>query len=500
MRVLKRMRVRKDAPALTDVSVLPAFADAYLGLRAAVADGVPGAEKALHQLTVLGAVFTDMSGFTPAVAAAILPARATKRVTTMTTKLKANTPQGTDPATKSAKLMGAARVKDAGDRLSRKRYEVKRPDGNPLVYGGAAVERPSEYDNALIGTFFKHRLRQQGFACELSEWERSLLADSAQKDAWVGTLPNGDYYGGGSPGDYVPAHRVKALLDDTISGGIYLNPVVLDTAVITKPLLSGQLFPFVDVKPITGRRVQVPVIENLSVSWGTGPGTAATPFNTASLVSPLDTAVQNVQGFMELSNDLLADSPVNIGAAVVELFGERLKSELDRVIAIGNGFNEPLGFALASGVVTVGSDGGGTVTVSDAEAMIFAVPVQYRQQDWNPCFVGNDTLYRRFRGIQVGPGDERRVFGQGMMGTDETQRYQLFEYKFRVCNNLTNNKLVFGCLKRYRLYQRLGMEIVRESGGRTLALSNTSLVGIRARFGGRVVDGNAFALMTDLPS
>ncbi|QDU24037.1 phage major capsid protein [Urbifossiella limnaea] len=500
MRVLKRMRVRKGAPALRNVPVRPDFGDAYLALRAAAADGVPGAATAIHQLTVLGAVLPDVSGFTPAVAAAILPNPTHTRATAMTTKLKSNTPSGLAPDSKAAKLAGAARVKDAGARLSQKRYDVKRPDGNPLMFGCSPVERPSEYDNALIGVYFKSQLRRQGVAVELSDWERALLAESVTKDKWVGSLPNGDYYGGGSPGDYVPAHRVKALLDDTISGGIYLNPVVLDTAVITRPLLSGQLFPFIDVKPITGRRVQVPVMENLSVSWGTGPGTAVAPFNTASLVSPLDTAVQNVQGFIELSNDLLADSPVNIGTAVVELFGERLKSELDRVIAVGNGYNEPLGITLASGVAAVNSDNGtgGPVTVSDAESLIFSIPVQYRQQDWGPCFIGSDVAYSRFRGLPVGPGDERRVFGQGMMGTDDTQRYQLFEYKFRVANDLPNTRLAFGCLKRYRMYQRLGMEIVRESGGRTLALSNTSLVGIRARFGGRPIDTNAFAVMTDL--
>jgi hypothetical protein len=52
-------------------------------------------------------------------------------------------------------------------------------------------------------------------------------------------------------------------------------------------------------------------------------------------------------------------------------------------------------------------------------------------------------------------------------------------------------------LKKYRLYQRAGYEIVRESGGRTLTLANTSLIGLRGRFGGRVVDGNAFAQTID---
>jgi hypothetical protein len=272
--------------------------------------------------------------------------------------VKKKTPSGIDPRSKAGRVMSAARVKDAGSRLSSKRYEVKRPDGNPLMHGGKAVERPSEYDSALIGVFFKHTLRKQGLSCELNDWERSLLAESAEKDQWVGSLPNGDYFGGGEPGAYVPGHRVKSLLDDTISGGLYMNPVVLDTAIITYPLLSGQLFPFIDLKVITGRRIMVPTVQNLSVSWGVAPGTAITPFNTSALVNSRDTPIFNVSGFVEISNDLLADSPVAIGNEIVGLYGERMKAELDRVIAVGSGANEPLGIANTSGLIGVVSDAG----------------------------------------------------------------------------------------------------------------------------------------------
>ena len=56
-----------------------------------------------------------------------------------------------------------------------------------------------------------------------------------------------------------------------------------------------------------------------------------------------------------------------------------------------------------------------------------------------------------------------------------------------------NNVAAFGCLAKYRMYRRLGMSIQFETGGKTLALSNTALLIMRARFGGRVVDANAFA-------
>lgn len=406
-------------------------------------------------------------------------------------KQRANRP-GADVGGKAGDLWRGARVKDAGSRLSVKRWSVKRPDGRPLLFGSTALEHPSERDKAVLGVWFKLALRRNGMAVEFNEFERSLLAEAAEQDRWVGTTPGGVYYGGG-PDGFAPATTVKALLDDTTSGGLFLNPVTLDQSIVVAPLLSGQLFPLVDLVPVQGRRVTTPAMANMQMSWGAASGTAVQPFSTAGLISPLDCAVMPVNGYIEIGNDLLADSPVEIGGTIVGLFGERLKAELDRVLAVGNGTSEPLGIVNTSGLAAVSSDSGvgGPPTVSDYEALIFSVPLQYRQKDWNPCFVGNDVSYRRARGIAVGPADERRVFGM-----DEGS-YQLLEYPYRVANDLANTQVLFGCLKKYRLFARLGMEVVRESGGRTLTLSNTSLIGLRARYGGRVVDGAAFALMSD---
>jgi HK97 family phage major capsid protein len=393
---------------------------------------------------------------------------------------------------KAGALFNGARVKDASERLSAKKYAVKGKDGNPLVYGGKAVETASERDNAVVGVWWKRLMQKSGVPVVFTEFERALLAETIQKGRWCGEVGS-TYYGGGDAADYVPNATVKALLDDTTSGGLYLAPVEFDANVIVYPLLSGELFPLVDVVPVTGRRIQGATISNVSMSWGAAAGTAIQPFNTSALVNELSTPVYPLSGAIEISNELMNDSPVNVGAVVTALYGERVRTELDRVIVNGNGYNEPLGITNTSGLVAVSSDNGtaGPPTVSDYEGMIFSVPKQYRQKEWNPAFVSNDTSYRRARGIQVGPGDERRVFGMNH------QSYELLDYPFKIQNDLSNSKVLFGCWRRYRAYQRLGSEVVVERGGRQLALANTTLVVVRSRFGGRPIDANAFALMTD---
>lgn len=421
----------------------------------------------------------------------------TQRGATMTT------PKTTTPAnlkgTKAGAVMNSARVKDASESLCSKRYSLKRADGSALVYGGRALETSSEHDLAVIGVYTKTVLRRQGVGVPLSEFERSLLGELVEKGGWVGTVGN-TYFGGG-PDGHVPNVMVKALLDDTISGGIEITPSVFDDAIVVKPLLNGQLAPFVDLKPVTGRRVKSGTMQNLTVAWGVPDGAAAPVFDTSSLIGPLDTPIFPVVGFVELGRDFEADTPVAIGTLVVEQYSERLKAELDRVIAVGNGTSEPLGIANTSGITLVQSDMGsaGPATVSDYEALMFTVPLQYRLSDMNACFISNDTSYARLSGIKVGPTDQRRVFGtqSSIGGTQQAPMYSAFGQPVRISPNLTNNKIVYGGLKKYRLYQRLGGEFFAERGGRTLTLSNKILMGVRARFGGQVADASAFALMTD---
>lgn len=400
---------------------------------------------------------------------------------------------GDAPPDKAKDLFNTARVKSPSERLSTKRTTATTKAGAPLTWGdgGRVLESPSDFDKAVCGAFFKQAMRKMGMTDRpLSELERALIAESAEKGKWVGRGLDFDYGGGDA---FIPAHEVKTILDDTVSGGIYMNPVALDEAVIIYPLLHSELLPYVDVKDVTGRRIITPTLQNMVVTWSTGAGSQATPMSTAGLIGDVDTAIFPVNGFIEVGNDLVADSPIQIGETVISLFGERLKAELDKVILIGDGVTQPLGITQATGLTAVNSVNGspGPLTVSDAEALTFAVPVQYRRKDWNPCFISSDTGYRRFRQINVGNGDERRVFGM------DEQSYKLMEYDYKVGNDLTTGKYLFGCLKRYRLFRRLGLEFVREQGGRQLQLANTTLLGIRARFGGQPVDPAAFALMTD---
>ncbi len=301
-----------------------------------------------------------------------------------------------DMSTKADKMFrGNIRVKGADERYDETRYAVKHAKtGQPVfdpVYGRECTSQ-SEASKARAGVFLKHLANKAGVVSDpLTEHEKGLLADVVEKSSWCGRV--GEEWHDELRGD----HRVKALLDDAHSGGINVVPVEFDADLITFPLLHGELYPHVDIKPVPrGRRIEGGSIGTPSITWGGGDNTEIGLFDTTDLVDDFNTTIFAVDAAIEVGRDFLSDSPAAVGETLTGLLGERLQAELDRVIALGNGTVEPEGILTAAGVSTVNSDNGaaGPVTLNDFETLLFTVGKQYRRAAFRPMWLSNDTSYR----------------------------------------------------------------------------------------------------------
>lgn len=375
--------------------------------------------------------------------------------------------------------------------------------GQPAQFMGRTLEHPSELAKAISGAWVKwcifssNGCRKDGipYNLQLTEHDRDLVMHAAKNLPWTGYVRGTGDQTARVNRKKLADWQMKALLDDTTSGGIEITPVVFDDAIVMIPVLYGELFPFVNVVNIPkGRRVKSGAMQNPTFTSGVAEGTAIQPFNTASFVTAFDTAIYVAVGAMETGLDFEEDSPVDLGSAVVEKYGDKALEWLDRVIAVGNGYNEPLGIMNTSGLVAISTDNGaaGPPTVSDYEGLYFGLAKQWRKEAGAvTAYIGNDTSYRRTRGIQVGPGDERRVWG---MNHDE---YAILGRPFKVQNDIPNSKVAFANLKRYRMYRRLGLTVRVETQGRALALANTKLLVLRMRYGGQMENANAVAINTD---
>lgn len=427
-----------------------------------------------------------------------------------------------------AKTAGAdsVRLKGPLERYSQSRGEARWPGDHkhadlrnrrmtyPSEEGpgcGRPLDMASQADKALLGAYFKWCANSSWHGGEmpakyrLTDHDRDLVAYMVHELPWTGFVGGGDESGTAVDGIKLSAvHHggatgIKALLDDSVSGGINAAPIVIEDQLIIVPLLYGELFPLVTVVNIArGRRIHQATIGRPVFTSGIPEGTPIPLFDTTNFLGTFDLSVFTAVGAMEIGLDFEEDSPSNVGASVVAAYGEAALAWLDRVIALGDGVSEPLGIFNTAGLTTVASANGpaGPLTVADSESLMFGMRKEYRtSRGMRNVFIGNDVSYRRFRSIPLGSTwANSRAFGA------DYGNYQVLNMPFKVVNLVPNNWVAFANMAYYRCYRRLGMTVRVETAGRTLALNNSKLVVVRQRYAGAPEQGGAFSLLTDAPS
>lgn len=373
--------------------------------------------------------------------------------------------------------------------------------GQQAKFGVTPLDMPSELDKAVSGAWVKWCLnsqmgRQLPANLKMTDHDRDLVMHAMHTMKWTGHVKGRAAEGNeiGLKRKKLSEHQIKALLDDTESGGIEITPAVFDDAIILYPILYGELFPFVNLKQTLGRRIKGGSMLNPTITAGTPEGAAITPIDTSAFFRGFDTPIFVASGAMTIGLDFEEDTPVDFGSVLIEKFQEVALEKFDYWVANGNGYNEPLGLFNTSGLTLVGTDFGvnGPPTVADYEALMFGMAKKYRAQpDAQIVYVSNDTTYARSRGIKVGPTDQRRVFGM------DHEAYTTMGHPHKVQNDIANSRCAMVNLHRYRMYQRAGTTVRMETAGRQLALTNTKLLVVRMRFGGQMEDAGAVSASTD---
>lgn len=363
--------------------------------------------------------------------------------------------------------------------------------GQEIMVEGQPLALPCQAEKALLGSWLKHLIRKAGLPVRWDEHDAALFDELVSDHAWV------EHGGEHDEPKLISGERVKAVLDDAISGGSTLNPVILDDWIFANLLIMSELAPFVDVRDVArGRIVRTGLVGRAQATWGTPDGAAMSLFDTTNLIGSVDTTIYDLKGAIEYGNDLADDVSVSLADMLVQGISEKMLAQLDSAISVGDGTSMPMGLFNSSGVVTVPATNGppGPVVIADLESLIFGVSKPYRSPMLGSAFVGNDVNYRRFRTIPVGTGFNERVFGSDLMN------YSLYGYPYRLSVDAPNNKVMFVALKRYRLWRRLGIQTRIVTTGKELALKNLSLIVAVARYGGRLLDGNGASVIVDLPA
>lgn len=387
------------------------------------------------------------------------------------------------------------RVKNSSEQYSTQRAVLKHAKSGEAVYpirngskSTTPVESLSQWEEAKIGAWLKWKAAKAGFA-SLNEHDKNVLHESFEKDYWIGYQND----------SLVRMKGVKALIDDSTSGGENLVPEYYDQRIISFPLLHSEILPFVDVVDVPrGSTVETASIGNPTLTWNTAEASAQSLFTTDALVAAISASVFPVAVYLQIGRDLMSDSLAMIGRQLTENVGQRIAAELDKVILTGNGTSQPQGIDVASGTtdVTPTTPTTGAITVDDLLSLMFGIGKQYRVPSFNPRFAMTDARYKSHRAIATGvTGDDRLLHGMNV------QSYSLLESPVGIENDgLDNSDGIFGAFSKYRLWRRAGFETGFESGGDTLVRSNSVLFWGRGRYAGKVVDANAFAVIDAWPA
>jgi HK97 family phage major capsid protein len=378
------------------------------------------------------------------------------------------------------------RVKPAGDQYSDKRASAVHVKTGRIVFDefGDEVTRPSQRSLALNGAVLKYAARRAGIETNWSEHDQALFNQAVNDFEWASFSGEPDQCKIYAPG------MVKApLLDDSTSGGLEAAPIVFDQDFITTPLLTGELLPEVDLKPIArGRRIEGGSISTPTAVWGEGDASVGTIFDSTGQVAALDSTVYDLSCHVLVGRNFIADTPLNVGTILMQLIGERMLNELEKVIAVGTG-SQPSGIMGASGTTAVNFSSA-AVTIAKMLELLFAVPKELRGPGF--AFCSNEVSYRRLRAVQTGiSGDTRLALGS------EVESFVTFNRPHKICHHLANTQQFAGDLKAYRLYRRLGSQIEWTTQGENLQRRNEALCTVRQRWAGRATRGASFAVVSD---
>lgn len=392
---------------------------------------------------------------------------------------------------------GAPRVKAASECYSTTKSAVcydsespahpNRKVGMPVKYfdGEAGVPKGidtlSEKEYALIGAYAKHQARKAGLSVRMNEHEEGLLKEVLHEHRFVGQI--GKSF---AQNRKLTDFEIKAttILDTSTSGGPEAVPEFFDNAIITTPLLHGELFPYVNVVPMPrGSSVDGFSMGNPTFV-STAEGTGVTPFTTDNYIAAFDTTIFPATCAIELGLDWESDAVPQFGQQLMAVIGQAALKWLDEQIAIGDGTTEPQGILVATSTSVASANGtDGPLTYNDALSLAFGLRKEARNAfGGSRCrYVMNDTTYKQFMAIVTGvTGDTRPIFGMNF------KDYMLGDYPVSVQNDITVGDLAFCNLAAYRMYRRQGLEFLTDESGRTSRLAHTKLVMARMRWGGQL--------------
>lgn len=377
-------------------------------------------------------------------------------------------------------------------------------NGRPMQYNGKDVNESTDRTKAMSALWLKFQL----FPERLTEDEEARIqwilhrekfhVPNAKNDTEARLLTEHERHQVWDFNKHFYSRGLKALIDDSTSGGEYSIPEFFDMDMIITPTLASEnILSYCNVVPVPrGTSAQNFILGRPTIAAANTEGVAVGLFSTTGFLVDHDTPFFRAAGFIEIGKNFAEDAHPRLVAEIQNQYMESYRLWVNEQIMVGDGTTEPKGVTVSSGTtdVTPANPSTNTVVLNDLFDLLFGVGKAHRMRggSGNAIYVGTENSYQRFRRLATGvTGDTRLVFG------DNIESYAIFDHPFLIEEQgLTNSDLVFFQAKGYRWYQRQGPRFIREDRGDTLVRKNTFIVGLDTRAGGQLDEG-AFAAVVD---
>ena len=279
----------------------------------------------------------------------------------------------------------------------------------------------------------------------------------------------------------------KALSEGTDSAGGYLVPAEYRAELIRRLPELSELFPYVRKVPVITDAGEFPKLDSdVTIAWGRAENAALTETDPA--FTHLAWTVRNMSAITYLSRELVSDANPNIVETITTLFSEAVAAERDKMIAIGNGSNQPEGIYSASGLTSVAV--GGSLTYAKLVELKFALK---RKCHRNARWMLNSTNLQRITSITDDNG--LPIFRDALVA-GETPR--ILGRPYSIQDDLPNAFIFFGDLSQYLWFDREQMVVESTTTGGNTFKQHQVAVKMVERCDGKLALAEAFVKATGI--
>lgn len=254
------------------------------------------------------------------------------------------------------------------------------------------------------------------------------------------------------------AFDTRALTNSPATAGGYVAPDGFIAELIKALTEASVMRQIADIKgPIANRSVTFPVLtEGVAAGW-TPEAQAITPSDAK--FGHIEFTPHKLAALTMASNELLADSAINVEQLLAELFGEEFADVEDAAFFGGNGDGKPGGILEDDDIGTVNA--GADITADDVINLYTALPPRYRAGSVFVMHPGTEAALRTLK-------DDN---GQYLLvaGLADATPTTLFGRPVYLSENMPEvdegeKAILYGDIKRaYRIVDRVGVDVQRSS-------------------------------------